>query len=208
MCVNTYSFLFLSLSFTFFFVVICLALSSQPGSGPRISPQRHNYHTRLNVPPTSYSTYQRPSIHFPQLSFPLMLSIFLSIITVSPSHTVLACSSSNLLPLSWTHSLFFYHVLNGVRWKLLFLKMLWRQWNGCCSLSGKDHILWSWSDICPLGLTVFQYQRGYREKKKKCTKAVVSWQDRRSDRAADSQQWWSKQLGVCERCWFSCRKED
>lgn len=86
----------LSNSFSFFlcFVVICLTLWSQPGSGPRISPQRHNYHTGLNVPPTSYSTHQRPSIPSPTLFSSDAFDLSLSIISMFHSHTLPACSSS------------------------------------------------------------------------------------------------------------------
>lgn len=65
--------------FWFFFfsfsclVMICLALWSQSGSSPRISPQRHNYHTGLNVPPTSSGTHQRPFTL--QTSSPPILSL-------------------------------------------------------------------------------------------------------------------------------------
>lgn len=80
----------LSPSFSFFpcFEVISLALWSEPGSGPRISPQRHNYHTGLNVPPTSYSSHQRPYILSPQPSFPLMISVFLSPLLLYLIHTL------------------------------------------------------------------------------------------------------------------------
>lgn len=50
-----------------------LALWSRPGSSPRISPQRHNYHTGLNVPPTSSGTHQRPFTL--QTSSPPILSL-------------------------------------------------------------------------------------------------------------------------------------
>lgn len=79
-------------SFFFCFGVICLALWSQPGSGPRISPQRHNYHTGLNVPPTSYSTHQRPSILSPS---PLSSDAFgLSRSIIRILFTLPVCSSS------------------------------------------------------------------------------------------------------------------
>lgn len=81
-------FLFPSPTFSFFF---SLSLWSQPGSGPRISPQRHNYFTGLNVPPTSYSSHQRPSLLqtlAPSEAFGLSLSIISMFLLPDASNNV------------------------------------------------------------------------------------------------------------------------
>lgn len=101
-----------ALPFWFFFfsfsclVMICLALWSQPGSSPRISPQRHNYHTGLNVPPTSSGTHQRPFTL--QTSKPPLLRFFHSVpspLTVCFIHVLnlfwSSCSSFPPPRLSW-----------------------------------------------------------------------------------------------------------
>lgn len=56
-----------SFSFFFCFAVILLALWSRTGSGPRTSPQRHNYHTwakcashKLQYPSKAFRAYSKP----------------------------------------------------------------------------------------------------------------------------------------------------
>ena len=104
-----------SSSFFLCFVVICLALWSQPGSGPRISPQRHNYHTGLNVPPTICSTHQRSSILSPNLFPSDAFALSLSIIRIFYSPTLPVCSPSIPLLLRLFRALLLRRAANDVR---------------------------------------------------------------------------------------------
>lgn len=106
--------------------MICLALWSQPGSRPRISPQRHNYHTGLNVPPTSHGTHQSPSVLSPNLFSSGSFNGSLSIICMFYSHPLPVWSSFPISHFSVTPSFHHYAGNNG-RWALLFL----RRGEGC-----------------------------------------------------------------------------
>lgn len=135
-----------SFSFFFCFIVIGLALWSQPGSRPRISPQRHNYHTGLNVPPTSHGTHQSRSVLSPNLFSSGSFDGSLSIICMFYSHTLPVWSSFPIPHFSATPS-FHHYAGNDRRWALLFL----RRGEGCPWLTVSEegpHVLFS-SDTYP-----------------------------------------------------------
>lgn len=77
---------------------ICLGLSSQPGSGPRISPQRHNYHTGLKMhlptPPHPAVTIKGfPSPHFLVILLVFLFSFWRHLKPSRPSSLISYCVS-------------------------------------------------------------------------------------------------------------------
>lgn len=117
----------LSNSFPFFFcfAVILLALWSRTGSGPRTSPQRHNYHTwakcaahKLQYPSKAFRAYSKPLLlRFSQSVLSPLTVCFIHRLCLfgflPPSHALL-CS------LSLVHSI----IINETT--------QWRLCNGCC----------------------------------------------------------------------------
>lgn len=190
--------------------MICLALWSQPGSGPRISPQRHNYHTGLNVPPTSHGTHQRPSVLSPNLFSSDSFSRSLSIICMFYSHTLPVWSYFSIPHFSLSLSLFL---------SIIMLETTWDECSHFFLRRGEDYGMDAVHDSLSVKGHMFYFQvtrihnclPKWIFKRKNCTHAhcrqLKSQQDGQSERQTVSSGG-PNQLGVCERCWFSCKKED